>query len=388
MVNLTENSIPNEADPATEKVPTDDSSKKIESQTLKKLNLNPQTSSSGNVTVFAPQRPVSRQTQHQGQTSTADALPAVTLRRLPFLETHFQDLGTSKCSIYLTKDCSQMSMCFRQLNNDSKAPGGIDNFSMTMSDGFNIDNSLDEPLSIVAEPPNRQEQQENDDIHEIAQLHDKTSLHPSDSPSSVKESLFTDPKKQSTRDMKTDCFSISVCTHLTTSPSSQAKAHGSTQREVISPNLEQLASDKPKSRQSCSDRSSSSSSTTGNNKSQVEPTSTSEHALGENMSGRQVEEVVRASNSSGFMHCGVPSEPPLSVSETENMDEGSETYRGDLGFDSPVSVLWDCGSDGEDNSEDSRFDVSFRAASAEERHFVCPVMLRKMMSGPAQTQVI
>ncbi|XP_070769901.1 SUMO-interacting motif-containing protein 1 [Enoplosus armatus] len=44
------------------------------------------------------------------------------------------------------------------------------------------------------------------------------------------------------------------------------------------------------------------------------------------------------------------------------------------------------GSDGEQVNE-SRFDVDFRAASREDRHFVCPATLRKIMSGPAQSLV-
>lgn len=108
----------------------------------------------------------------------------------------------------------------------------------------------------------------------------------------------------------------------------------------------------------------------------------------ENMTELQSDET-RAAPNSPYVSCSITSEPALSVSKTGATDEvsGDGTYRGDGGMDSPLSFLWQEGSDVEEVNEDSRFDMDFRAASREDRRYVCSNMLRKIMSGPGQALV-
>uniref|UniRef100_A0AAQ5X1P0 SUMO-interacting motif-containing protein 1 n=1 Tax=Amphiprion ocellaris TaxID=80972 RepID=A0AAQ5X1P0_AMPOC len=167
------------------------------------------------------------QTQQQKESSEVDApnnTPAVKLTRLPFLETHVMELEKSKCSVQLTEDCTQMSLCFKQQNNNSERP---------------------------------------------------------------------------------DCTSDS--------------------RTTIASDASQMES------------------------SFNESPSPSEH---------------------------IPTEG------TPEWQSDNETYREDIGNDSPV-FLWQGGSDGEDLNEESR-SLDFRAVSSEDRLFVCPVTLKKLMAGSAQ----
>lgn len=72
-----------------------------------------------------------------------------------------------------------------------------------------------------------------------------------------------------------------------------------------------------------------------------------------------------------------PADPSRSL--TNEMDP-----TGMSGLD--VSLMWDEESDGERNLN-SRLDLDFRGASEEDRHFVCPIALKKIMSGPAHSLV-
>lgn len=417
MVDLTESDSANGTEQETENLPPDDCEIKKEnlnkSQISSKQDFNLQKSFSEDTVVFAPQqdcgnlktklRRLNSQTQHQKQTSEAHGshhTPAVKLKRLPFLKSHFKDLETSSCCVSLTKDCTQMSLCFRQLNN-SEAPECINNLRMTALNDPHMQHSLNESPPVEVKSPIRQEQQENSNEFTSVHLHDDISQHlqsPANSLHSDKEGSIATLKEHSTCQDKTDDFCSSVFTPSPTSPSSQ----------VLSSNTEQLEADKAKSRQIVSDllppntpttrlyscvpldlkSLSPSSPVSLNHKSQVDPTSTSGHAPVENTADWQLENIKAdgASNSFKFLSC---SDPPLSGSKTEDIDEGSGigTYRGDLGMDSPVSFLWQEGSDGEGVNEDSRFEITFRAASTEDRNFVCPVTLKKMMSGSAQALV-
>ncbi|KAK5864875.1 hypothetical protein PBY51_016081 [Eleginops maclovinus] len=89
-----------------------------------------------------------------------------------------------------------------------------------------------------------------------------------------------------------------------------------------------------------------------------------------------------ASNNSDIFHHGIHDEPFLSVAN-EDMDGKSwaGTYRD---FGSPGCFIWEGGSDGDEVNKESRFDMDFRAASREDRRFVCPIALRKRMSGHSQ----
>lgn len=426
VVDLTESDIANGTEQETDHFPPDDCQVKKETtnknQTSNKHDFKLQESSSGDPTVFALQRDcgdlkpnqrcLDSQTQHQKQTDRAHHFaPAVKLRRLPFLETHVTELQMSSCSVHLTEDYNQMSLHLRQLDNNNDSPECISNLrTTTASSGPHMEPTLDESPPKVVETLISQGQQENNNEFTSTLLNAKTSRRrqsPADSPCSNTGNSVAASKEHSAPEDERDDFCPSM---LIPSPTSQDKACGSIQGKVLCSNLEQMELDKAHSRQSHhSDHSfahppsiglnnsepyvldtlSNTSPLSPNLMSQVDPEPTSEHTLTENTSEWHSEEVRNdeASNSPDLLRCSIPSEPASSVSETEDLDDRSGTYRGDLGIDSPVSFLWQEGSDGELVNEESRFDMDFRAASTEDRGFVCPVILRKVMSGPAQALI-
>ncbi|XP_031713654.1 uncharacterized protein simc1 [Anarrhichthys ocellatus] len=417
VVDLTETDVAHGTILETKNLPPDDTRLKKEStntnQTSNKPDCNLKKSSSRDPTLFALQkdccslkpkkRPLDSQTQHKTHHRTA----IVKLRRFPFLETHIAELKTSKCSVYLNNDCTQMSL---NLDDNSEAPECISNLRITTeSHGTHLDPSLE---STVVESLITQEEQENSNTFTNTQLNGKTSpllQTPADSPCSDKGGSVATSKEPSTREDKREDFCSSVPTPPPTSNlSSQDEAQHSLQEEVVCSKLIQLELDKGESRQSyLSDPLFPNSPPTGPNPSehfdldslshtnpispnimsQVDPTPTSEQTLAESPTERQSEELNadEASNSSDSLHWSIPNEPLLSVSN-EDMDDrsGAGTYSGDLGIDSPVSFHWQEGSDGDEVNKESSFDMDFRVASREDRHFVCPVTLRKIMSGAVQ----
>lgn len=391
-----------------ENLPPNDSQMKEEStnknQTSNKDDCNSQQSFSRDPTMFALQRDLKpkqihldSQTQPPKQTDEAHHRTAVVrLTRVPFLETNIAELKTPKYSVYLNsdRDRKKMSLHLRQLIDNSEAPECISNWSRTADP--HMDPSPDESPPKVVESLVRQEEQENSHELPITPLNVKMSQHlqsPADCPCSDEGGSVATSKEHGTREDES---------------SSGDKAQDSSPKEVICSELQQLELDKAESRQS-SDHSCAPSPTTGPNPSepfdldslshtspishnlmsQVDPPPTSEPTPAEDTSDWRSEVVVKAdeaSNSSDILRWSVPSVPALS---NEDMDDGSGTgtCRGDLGIDSPVSFLWQDGSDGDEVNKDSRFDMDFRAASREDRQYVCPVTLRKIMSGPAQALV-
>ncbi|KAK2849222.1 hypothetical protein Q5P01_009056 [Channa striata] len=389
VVDLTESDLNKPAEEIETFPPDYEIKKEInKNQTLNIHDFDLQKPYSGDASIFSPQQDCGKQTKNA---HACHHTPAVKLRRLAFLETHYKELETSMCSVYLTKNCEQMSLCLRQLDDNSKTPECIRNLSLTSSSGPHMEQLKDESPHQLNHLQTNQEQQKNNDF-ENAQPHDN---------------VFSAPKEPTQTEALGSDTEVSVATlneHRTceckTSPSSQDKVQGSIQREILSLNVEQQELDKGESRQSPCDYSCPSSTIVPNSNdfeshspsspvlpdnSQVNPTSSPEKT-----NEQQLEQVVadRASESSDFLGRSIPTEHPLSPSKMENIDEesGNGAYRGDLGIDSPVSFPWPEESD-EDVIEDSRYDINFRAASAEDRHFVCPVTLRKMMSGPPQALI-
>ncbi|XP_037635503.1 SUMO-interacting motif-containing protein 1 isoform X2 [Sebastes umbrosus] len=405
-VDLTETDVANGKIQKTENLPPNDSQMKEESanknQTSNKDDCNSQQSFSRDPTMFALQQDLKpkqihldSQTQPQKQTDEAHHRTAVVrLTRVPFLETNVAELKTPKYSVYLNsdRDRKKMSLHLRQLIDNSEAPECISNWSRTADP--HMDPSPDESPPKVVESLVRQEEQGNSHELPSTPLNVKISQppqSPADCPCSDEGGSVATSKEHGTREDE--------------SSSSGDKAQDSSPKEVICSKLQQLELDKAESRQS-SDHSCAPSPTTGPNPSepfdldslshtspishnltsQVDPPPTSEPTPAEDTSDWRSEVVVKAdeaSNSSDILCWSVPSVPALS---NEDMDDGSGTgtCRGDLGIDSPVSFLWQDGSDGDEVNKDSRFDMDFRAASREDRQYVCPVTLRKIMSGPAQ----
>lgn len=437
MVDLTESNLTNGTKQEIKNFPPDDRHIKEESpyknSTSNKQDIHLQKFSSGDSTVSEPvqdcgnllpkHRRLDSQSQHQKQANTthpSHSTPTVKLVRLPFVETHVTELKTSIYSVSLTKDCTQMSLCLRQLDNNSVAPECISNLRTTTSNDPNMEPSVDESPLKGVEPIIELAQQDNSNEFTSTQLHDKIShalQSSADSPCTDKGSSVTTSKEQSTQEDEGDDFCPSTLIPSATPPASSDEAEGSLLRERhcsnVSPPAFESRTDQlepNRAEQDCiSDHLSSHSPPTElgpsqpfdlvylshtspishNLKSQAEPIPTSEDTRAENTSEGQLEgNADEASDSFDFLRCSIPSDPPLSVSKTEDVDEGSGigTYRGDLGNDSPVSFLWQEGSDGEVN-EESRFDMDFRGASREDRHFVCPITLRKIMAGSAQVLV-
>lgn len=441
VVDLTESDLTNGTQRETENLPTDDCQIEEKSPNLNspsnKQDFNLQKCFSGDSTVSQPahdcgnlvpkHRRLDSQTEHQteaNETHQQEMLlctPTVKLVRLPFLETHVTELKTSMCSVSLTKDCTQMSLNLRQLDKNSAAPACISNLGTTTSNGPNMEPSVDESPPKVVEPLIELGQQENSNELTSTQLNDKISpplQSSADSPCMDQGSSVTTSKEQSTQE--DDFCSSTLIPSPTPSASSQDEAQGSLQRELqcsnVSPTAfesrtDQLELSRAESRQGYfSDHSSShfppteldpsrpfdlvslshTSPISHNLKSQADPMPTSEDTRAENTSEWQFQEgnTDEASNSLDFLCCSIPGDPPLSVTKTEDVEGGSGTgtYRGDLGIDSPVSLLWQEGSDGEVN-EESRYDMDFRGASREDRHFVCPITLKKIMAGAAQTLI-
>ncbi|XP_053284182.1 uncharacterized protein simc1 [Pleuronectes platessa] len=296
------------------------------------MNTENQPSIKQDSTVFAPQQDcgdlkpelsgLDPQTQNQKKNTVVQPCyhtPVVRLRRLPFLEALVSDLEASKSSVHLTEDCTNNSPSFKQLGNINK---GAPESMITASIVQCMEPSLDESSPKVAESLIIEEQQENNHEFSSTHLHYLADYTSHNSPTtSLNPAELLDPDPQPHR-----------C---------------------------------PVSREP-----------------QVDPPPTCERTPAENTSERQSDgaEIERPSNSPDS-YCSIPGEPPLSVSKTEDMDEGpgNEAYRGDLESDSPMSFFWQDESD--EVNEENRFQSTIMTASEEDRHFVCPDALREIMSG-------
>lgn len=349
-------------------------------------------------TLMSKKRPLDSQTQHQEQADKTHHHTAfVKLRRLPFHETEIAKLQTSKSCVYLKEDGARMSLHLQEMDNNSQAPEWVRDLRTTpASNGPHQDPSLDESLPKVFESLICQKKQENSDTSINTEFTRKMSpprQTPGDSACSDKGDFVETPKEPSAREDERDVF----CS----SSSSQDEARNFLQNKDFCSKPEQRNFDKAGSKQSnASDPLRSNSPTAGyfdrdspshtnpispHRNSQVEPTATSEDKLADRLSECESEKFYpnEASNSSDSFHWSVPNEPLLSVSD-EDRDNGSGagTYRGNLGFDSPD--LWQEGSDVEHVNGDGRSDMDFRVASRKDKQFVCPVTLRKIMSGSLQ----
>ncbi|KAL3044925.1 hypothetical protein OYC64_013238 [Pagothenia borchgrevinki] len=381
-----------------------------------KHDLNLRTRSSRDPTVKALQqdcghvKPKQRcsdsQTQLQIQTSKAHHSNAfVKLRRLAVLESHVEDMKTLKCSVFLNKDCTKMSLHRGQQDINSETPECNSNLSTTLN-GPHMDSSLAESPAKVGESLIRQEENENSKEFTCTQLNAEISQHlegPADPPCSDKGCSVETSKEHSTHEgERDDIIMISSPTSPSLSPD---KAESSLQREVLCSKLKQMELDKAESTQSfLADPSFPNSPPTGPNPSEnvvcdspshsspishnlmrhINPATISQNTPAGTISEGQSEDVKAddASNRSDVLLHGIHDEPFISVAN-EDMDDKS--WAGTYGdCCSPGPFIWQEGSDGDEVNKESRFDLDFRAASREDRHFVCPIALRKIMSGHAQ----
>uniref|UniRef100_UPI0037E86989 uncharacterized protein simc1 isoform X2 n=1 Tax=Semicossyphus pulcher TaxID=241346 RepID=UPI0037E86989 len=421
VVDLTENDMANgtKQETETENLPQNDFQLKEEEerrsakldQTSNQKDYDSQRSSSSDPTVQLrdcmhkpKQRCLDLQTQHQKQTANAHhCIPTVKLKRLPFLKTRVTDLKISSPHVLFTNDCTQMSLNISPPGGHSETPECSSNLRTT--NGPHTEPDLDQAHLQTVGSPVRQEQQEKRNELTSKQVNAERSHLEStaDCPLSDRGTTVTDTREYTLEDVK-DALSYMLIPSPSSSLSCQDKAHF--QKEVLCSNLEELKSDISGSRQSYLSAYSSPhppptelissgpndiDSLSQNLMSQVVPASTSEQTPAENTSEWQLKEVKtdEASGSSDLMHWSAPVEPPLSVFKAEDMDGGSGSvqYVGDLGNDSPLSFQWSDEFNGEQENTDSRSEMNFRAASEEDRHFVCPSTLKELTSGTAQALI-
>ncbi|XP_033949531.1 uncharacterized protein simc1 isoform X1 [Pseudochaenichthys georgianus] len=406
LVELPETNVVNRTKPALKNFSPDNSETKIPN----KHNLNLRTRSSRYPTVKALKqdcghvKPKKRCLDSQTQLQMAHYSKAfVKLRRLAVLESHVADLKTLKCSVLLNKDCTQMSLHRGQQDLNVETPECNSNLSTTLN-GPHMDSSLAESPSKVGESLIRQEENENG-----TQLNAEISQHlegPADPPCSDKGCSVETSKEHSTHEGERDDLSSFIMISSPTSPSlSPDKAEHSQQREVLCSKLKQMKLDKAESMHSfLADPSFPSSPPTGPNPCEnvvcdspshtspishnlmrhINPATISENTPAGTISEGQSEDVKAddASNRSDVLLHGIHDEPFISVAN-EDMDDTS--WAGTYGdYCSPGPFIWQEGSDGDEVNKESRFDLDFRAASREDRHFVCPIELRKIMFGHAQ----
>lgn len=369
----------NEAQPETKNLPPDNCQLKNISTNLNHISqsqdINLQKTPLTDSSVCAPQQdcsdpkpkqrrlsPQTLQTQHPKEDSKAPPChntPAVKLKRLPFLETHVAELKTSKLYVYVTKDCTEMS-----LNSHSEAPNFNSNLGgATASNVSDIEPLFDEP------PPVDEQENIGEEFTRMQVQHEPQHLRsPADSPCSVGKNSSANLIEHSIHDNERD----GVCS-VTLIPSTAlaSSSHDEAQMEPPYSDLNQLELDIPESRQcSISDNS-------------------SPHSPTDILNSSEPSEPELLANTSPESHSlRSPVEPSPTSELAEDMPEWqleTETYKGDLGLDSPGSFPWQDGSDGEDMTEEG---VDFRAVSREDRHFVCPVTLRKLLAGTTRKAMI
>uniref|UniRef100_A0A669DGU9 SUMO interacting motifs containing 1 n=1 Tax=Oreochromis niloticus TaxID=8128 RepID=A0A669DGU9_ORENI len=307
-----------------------------------------------------PQIPETQHPKKDNKAAPCTNTPAVKLKRLPFLETHVAELKTSKCSVYVTKDCTQMS-----LNNHGETPHCNSNLSTNTSP--NISNV--EPLFDASPPKDGQENNSEECPNTQVQDDELQHLHsPANSPCSVGQNSVGSSKEHSTHDGQSDGVSSALpITSIDLASSSQDEE----QMESPCYDLNQPKLDEPEeSRQSCS----------SGNSSPYSPTNASNSS--------EPFEPDPPSNTSPISHSHKsPAESSPRSESVEDMPEWqeTETYKGDLGLYSPGSFPWEDESDGEDMNEET---MDCRAVSREDRHFVCPSTLRKLLAGTTKKAMI
>lgn len=406
VVDLTESDLENVTELQRKELPQDDCLEKEdcpdEIQVSRKQDVNTLKRSSGDSlagNLRPKQSNLDSQTQQLKWTNDVQHHPpTLKLRQLPFPETCYTQIKAPMCLSRLSKDCIQMSGQPRLPDSNNGEPECINNFNITnTSNDPHMESSLDEFPSKVIGSLVRLEQ---DDCVFTSQQ------SPADSVCSDKEGSVATSKEHTTRDDETEdvCLFMPMCSP--TCPTlSQGKPQGSLQKEVVCSNLEQLQLNRADSGQSTQ------SPATGLNPSipfdngylsdtshmsptrgiQGDSTSTAENTAAENTSEEPLEEfkVDEALNSPDRLHGSNYSESLLSFSNTQDTDNESlpGTLKGDPGNDSPVTCLWQEWSDRDQVEEESRFNMNVHMASSEDRHFVCSVTLKKIMSGSAQTLV-
>ncbi|XP_029971323.1 SUMO-interacting motif-containing protein 1 [Salarias fasciatus] len=334
-----------ETDPETENVPHDcQTDKEITVLDIsEEEDARQENTSVEDATVPAPVQdcePVSPQKENQQQNSDIHPRhhrPVIRLTRLPFLETHLAELPTSRCSIDLSKACTQMSLYQEEMSNIGITQHSSADSRTAASDVQRTESSVSRsPPVDVAMSHMGLEQREHWKEVARTKLQTQESQHPQSctEPCCSERNVAASPDTNSVDDIKTDCSSSMI-----SSP-------------AASPSKDQDKSEVP-----CSN---------------IEPL-------------ERKEAVSRQSHSSSYSWRSSPVRLSESVSPNPGGQSAAEPYSGDaFGNNSPVFVLWQDGSDDEDLSEERSFSRDFRAVTGENRHYVSPVALKKFMARPTQ----
>ncbi|XP_069576102.1 uncharacterized protein simc1 isoform X1 [Brachyistius frenatus] len=379
VVDLSESKA-NETHQETKNLPPDDCQVKKEnanvSQISNKQDVHVQKTSLDS-SVFTPQQDCGNQKEkprclkskleHQKWICKAHprhCTPVVMLTRLPFLETHVMELITSRSSVYLNKDCTQMSLRVRELNRNREESERISNLKTTItSDVTHSEPSFDDSPPKVITSLIRLGVEENSNGF-------------TSTPFQAKESQ-RDSQRVGTA-LQKKCFFATTCgdkrvssSMLIHSPIFTSLSQEGAEREVLCSDLEKLESEEADSTQSyLADPSPPHSSTAGLNSSELFCHNSLSHT----------------SPISRHLKSQVDPPPASERIPAENKPESqleTESSREHVGSDNSLSFLWQGKTDEENMTEESRFGMDTGAVSRGDRHFVCPVKLRKIMAGRA-----
>lgn len=421
---LTKSNEENGTNQETEKFPLECQIKKDNCYASDKHKCRFQTSSSGELPVSVQrwncanlkQDFTDSKAQHLKQTDVAHGCPPTgKLRRMSCLESHVTELNASMFSVNINPDCTEMSAHPRLQGSNSEETQQEGRTTVT-SDGHHTETLHKESPPKLTESLIKAEKQEKGQEFRSTESNAEISQHPerpADSPCSNKgSSLEMSPEQNIKNEDKSDSLCLSTPIRSPSSPSAQDGAQdsfyfsqdtskGSFKSEIMR-FLEQLEEDHPVSEHNYLSDSSPPLSFTSELKPHTSPAScdtisyvqqapASEHTQAEASSGWLLEEVKteEGSNSPDLLFHDITGQSPLPMLITEDMDEGpgAGSGCGDQENDDPVYLFWQDWSHEENVNEESRFDMDFRAASREDRDFVCPVALDRLTSGQTQALV-
>ncbi|XP_034037069.1 SUMO-interacting motif-containing protein 1 isoform X2 [Thalassophryne amazonica] len=345
----------------------------------------------------------------------SDPRLAIKIKQLPINKGSLTKHKTTRPAFCVADACDKLREHPRQLNNSNVAPQC---FAHLTSSDVKIQCSVAKSL-VVAELRLSPEQKDTStEMINTQLLYNSKNSHPLQR-SLGDQNFVTDTMDDKNSEDKRDVF-FSSATPIspTLSASSPQKSSGSAQMDQhanISPTAtdlrtKQLEMDKADSRQvylsnvstlHCSVKglnspqsfdidtmsNTSPASHCGFLKSQVDSASTTQHSPNGNAFIKLGEDANAnvTLNNPDFLCTSISNDSYMSVSGNKDMDEGSytETYRDDLEIDSPVPLHWQEGSDGQ-AKEESIFDMDVFDGSQEDRHYVCPVKLKKILSATEQ----
>lgn len=322
--------------------------------------------SSGNSQVVRPQqdcgaqnatlRPLNSLTQLQKQSlarqSSQDA-PQVKLDQFYFLKSHPYNLKTSGCSVQLIKDSPQMSLCFKP-NNNCEAGGCPASLETTSK-------CIPEVMRFTTEELETSQERSTKPLKDQATHTLQISV---DVPNAKEEHDDVTLKQYKAIENKLDGVHLSDMIPSTSTSLSQDK----TQKEAVCSTLEKLDSDNSES---------------GQRPPSDHPSSHSPHCFKPDSVSYTISTPLNHANQGG------PS-PKSDYTPSENMPDWqleTVSYGEDAGGESPMSIAWQGESDREDINEEGRFFADFREVSREDRRYVCPITLKKLMAGQHQVLV-